>query len=401
MLYRPEAFEPLTERAWDDAWARARIREIAAAADAAFDPVGLWPADPWDAWQTRTPLKGLYVGAAGVLWALDALRRRGVVEMRLDLAGAAEELAAGWSADDLPDWELPEPARAGLFNGETGVLLVACLLVRDSPALSAALADRLLARARENTANGARDLMWGAAGTLLAARAMLEWSGDERWADTWREGANALLASRDEDGCWTHRLYGEEYRGLGVPHGAPGNVRVLLDGPIDGPIDDATRERLRRETAALLERTAVLEDGLANWPGSVRECLLGADGQIRVQWCTGAPGVILSAADCLDEELLLAGARLVWRAGPHGSDKGPCLCHGTAGNGYALLKAFERTGDEEWLARARRFAVHALEQVGRRGRGRFSLWTGDVGVALFAADCCEGRAAYPVIDTCS
>ncbi len=248
---------------------------------------------------------------------------------------------------------------------------------------------------QENADNEAHDLMWGAPGTLLAARAMLEWSADERWADAWHESAEALLAARDEEGFWTHRLYGEEYRGLGPPHGVPGNVRVLLDGPLD----EAVREALRRETAALLARTAVLEDGFANWPGTARETLPGGDGQIRLQWCTGAPGVIVATADCLDEELLLAGARLVWRAGPHGPDKGPCLCHGTAGNGYALLKAFERTGDEEWLARARRFAVHALEQVERRGRGRFSLWTGDVGAALFAADCCEAKAAYPVVDT--
>jgi hypothetical protein len=68
-----------------------------------------------------------------------------------------------------------------------------------------------------------------------------------------------------------------------------------------------------------------------------------------------------------------------------------------------LLKAFARTGDERWLARARRFAMHALEQVVRlrteRGRGRYSLWTGDVGVALFAADCIDARSAYPVLDS--
>jgi len=77
---------------------------------------------------------------------------------------------------------------------------------------------------------------------------------------------------------------------------------------------------------------------------------------------------------------------------------GAAICHGTAGNGYALLKTFERTGDERWLDRARRFATHALEQVERRGRGRYSLWTGDVGVALYAADCLEARAAYPILD---
>ena len=126
-----------------------------------------------------------------------------------------------------------------------------------------------------------------------------------------------------------------------------------------------------------------------------------SDGQIRLQWDAGAPGIVCTATDYLDEELLLAGAELVWQAGAHGAEKGSGLCHGTAGNGYALLSTFGRTQDERWLERARRFAVHALEQAGRardvRGRGRYSLWTGDVGVALYAADCLDGRARYPIL----
>ncbi len=48
------------------------------------------------------------------------------------------------------------------------------------------------------------------------------------------------------------------------------------------------------------------------------------------------------AATYLDEELMLAGAELTWQAGPpHGHEKGPGICHGTAGNGYAFLKAFD------------------------------------------------------------
>ena len=46
--------------------------------------------------------------------------------------------------------------------------------------------------------------------------------------------------------------------------------------------------------------------------------------------------------------------------------------------------------------------MHALEQVGRlrneRGHGRYSLWTGDVGVALYAADCIHGTSSYPIFD---
>ena len=54
------------------------------------------------------------------------------------------------------------------------------------------------------------------------------------------------------------------------------------------------------------------------------------------------------------------------------------------------------------MERARRFAVHALGQVERlgaaNGRGRYSLWTGDVGAALFAAACLDVDARYPILD---
>ena len=82
VLYRPEAFDPLTERAWDEDWVRRELGRIVADADAAYDPVALWPAEEWDSWQTPTPLKALYVGGAGVVWALGALGRRGHARAR-------------------------------------------------------------------------------------------------------------------------------------------------------------------------------------------------------------------------------------------------------------------------------------------------------------------------------
>jgi DUF1680 family protein len=82
--------------------------------------------------------------------------------------------------------------------------------------------------------------------------------------------------------------------------------------------------------------------------------------------------------------------------------KGAGLCHGTGGNGFAFLKLFERTGDDRWLDRARRFAMHAIEQVERAretyGRGRYTLWTGDVGAALYLQSCLDVDAAFPTID---
>jgi hypothetical protein len=44
--------------------------------------------------------------------------------------------------------------------------------------------------------------------------------------------------------------------------------------------------------------------------------------------------------------------------------------------------------------------MHARGQVERswsdQGRGRYTLWTGDLGTALYLADCTDGRGKLPL-----
>ena len=260
MLYEPDAFEPLTDEPWDAGRVGDAIRAIVADADAAYDPDDALAAAEWDVWEATAPMKNLYVGASGVVWALDALRRRGHAETTLDLASAAQRTLEAWrETPDYAQWDdVPSRAPAALLMGESGPLLAAW---RVDP--SAELADRLHARVRENADSEAVEIMWGAPGTMLAARAMLDWTGEERWAEAWRESAEAVWDARDADGLWTNRLYGETFRSLGPPHGLVGNVLVLRAGGLLAP--DRV-ESLEQETAAILERLAVTEDGLANWP---------------------------------------------------------------------------------------------------------------------------------------
>jgi hypothetical protein len=368
VLYDPAAFEPLTDESWDDARVRDAIAAIVADADASFDSDALWPAHEWDGYKAALPLKNFYLGAAGVVWALDDLRRRGLAETKLDLPAVALDALDRWRAEpDYMEGEVvPEPGEAGLLTGEAGILLVACRLGHP-------LEDELRRLIRANLANEAEDLMWGTPGTLVAAVAM-------GWDDLARESAEVLASRREPDGLWTQHLWGTSFRGLGTVHGLVGNVRALLE------VDDPRNEALRAESAAALARAATREDGLANW---------SSEG--KLQWCAGAPGIVSAARDYLDEELLLAGSELVWRAGPPGAEKGHGICHGTSGNGFALLAAFERTRDELWLDRARRFAVHGLAQAARMP-GRYSLFTGGAGTALFAAACLDADPRYPVLE---
>jgi hypothetical protein len=389
VLYDPSLHEPLTDQTWDEEQARRRIREIVANAVAAFDPETLWPAHEWDAFQAEPPVRDMYVGAAGVIWALDALRRGGYADVGIDLAGAALRALelfrirpdyAGWAGDG---WEPPPHPEASLLMGEAGILLVAWRTAPDPE-----IADALHGRVRENVDNEAIEVRWGSPGTMLAADAMRAWTGEPRWKEAWRESAEHLRAERDADGLWTQRLYGSTHRSLTPPHGFAGIACVLRRG--GEPLADA---------GEIARTTAVRENGFVNWPPRADTSeLAGSDGQVRLQWCTGAPGMLIALADDLDEDLLLGAAETIWRAGPFGDEKGPGICHGTAGNGFALLKTFARTQEEAWLERARRFAVHALGQV-ERAPPRYSLFTGGIGAAIFAARCVEARADYPALDS--
>jgi Lanthionine synthetase C-like protein len=367
VLYDAALHEPLTDRAWDDAWVRDAIARIASDAVQAYDTETFWPAQEWDAFDSPRPLTDVYCGAAGVVWALDELGAE------LDPRAAARTLERFREAPAaLASLPLPEQKESSVLIGETGVAFVAWKLGADD-----GLADRLFELVRANVGNEANELMWGVPGTLLLARTMHERTGDARWRDAVAESEADVARARDTDGLWTQLLYGQVTRYLGPVHGFVGNAFAL------GATEDDVR---------VLRENAVHEDGYVNWPPD-------PGGKLnRLQWCHGAPGILATASAFLDEDLVVGGARLIWDAGPLDStEKGAGICHGTAGNGYGLLKAFERTGDELWLERARAFAAHALEQV-ERLPPRYSLFTGGVGAALFAADCLDGVGRFPFVE---
>ena len=100
------------------------------------------------------------------------------------------------------------------------------------------------------------------------------------------------------------------------------------------------------------------------------------------------------------DALLQQAGELVWAAGP--TIKLPGLCHGAAGSGYAFLKLYARTGDDKWLDRARKFAMHAIVQcdsaLEKYGQRKFSLWTGDLGLAIYLWNCVQATAKFPTLD---
>jgi hypothetical protein len=364
VLFEPDAHEALTDEPWSPDDARAAIRSIVADAESAFDDG--WPMHPDDVDDEPpgTRLRSAFLGGAGVVDALHRLARRGFASPGKDYVPYVER-----SLEAPPDFP-GEDAERSLWMGETGVRLV---LQRLAP--SRANLERLSQLIAANERDERCELMWGSPGTMLAGRELgLDVTASRDW----------LLEQRDEEGLWTQHLAGRRQRFLGPAHGFAGCVLAL--GGVRG-----LNETLRR--------FAVREGALVNWPPIAgRRLDANGDGRIRTQWCHGAPGIVATLADRLDEDLAIAGGELTWRAGP--LCKGAGLCHGTAGNGYAFLALFDRTRDERWLARARAFAMHAARQVERsrlrHGRGRYTLWTGDLGTALYLADCVDGGGCPPL-----
>jgi hypothetical protein len=341
----------------------------------------------------------IYFGASGVIWALDRLASAGAAVQSVNFAPVLDELAAR-NLTQVGAWG---HGVEGLLMGRSGILLLRYRLAPDratADAVAASIADSIAA----NAAHPSLELLWGSPSTMHAALTMHEWTGDARWAELFRADADALLRaflSAGDAPCriWTQDLYGQRTRYIGAGHGFAGNASALIRGRKLLPIASSSSwEDAIVETA---HATALREGAQANWPA--RLAASATPPKMLVQWCHGAPGMVTSLAALPNprlDELLMAAGELTWAAGPLA--KGAGLCHGTAGNGYAFLKLFKRTGDERWLDRARAFAMHAMLQGDRlaseHDQRRYSLWTGDPGVACYLWSCITGDDALPNLD---
>lgn len=387
MLWESNRHQPITGAAWDEERARAAIRAIAADAERAFDEDALWPRHALDALDSPGPLTCVYLGASGVAWALAQLRERAGLALARDWRAHCAHFVDRYRRQ--PDTGERVPS---FLLGELGVRMVA-----------SADAERMFELIESNIENPALEGLWGAPGTMVPALIWFERTGDERWRELYLRNAAYLIDRWDfhddaDAWMWTQEMYGSVVRHIGAGHGFAGNAFALLRGfDVLSPEQQALICARARHT---LLRTAQREEGLANWAQHVGVGRPGRDAML-VQWCHGAPGMITALSRLPGDEevdrVLCEGGELTWRAGPLA--KGHGLCHGTAGNGYAFLALAGRTGDAMWLERARRFGMHAIEQVEAaretHGMGRYSLWTGDLGVAIYLQDCIDGAGQVP------
>jgi hypothetical protein len=385
---------PLRPLSWSEKDAAAAIEEIASDALAHFDGERFWPAHPLDE-GIRDGHTSLYFGATGVIWGIEYLSRNGATKARFDFRPFLSRLI---DANQAELASYGAYARHGSFLiGDLGTALLIMRL-----AATSVISDLIHARASANTTLPVRELMWGMPGSMLACVHMSTMTDESRWQDLFIIQAERLLDTLAEtaDGpLWTQDLYGERLRYLGAVHGYAGNMIALIRGW--GWLTDAQRARIIEATPRTLGASAWRSEHGANWPAAAGQ----GEKPHLCQHCHGAPGMVTTFAAApftsrVLEELLADGGKFTWAAGP--LTKGSNLCHGTAGNGYALLKLYRRTHDAVWLERARAFAMAAIAQYrGARdqfGQGRYSLWTGDIGLAIYLWDCLTTEARFPTID---
>jgi hypothetical protein len=380
---------------WSEGEAATAIEDIVADGLEHFDAERFWPAHPLEE-GIRDGHTSFYFGAAGMMWGIEYLGRVGATNARFDFRSVLPRLLDANRAE-LPNYE-DYAAHGSLLFGDLGTAL---LVMRLDP--SPAMADLVYARADANTTLPVRELMWGMPGSMIACLHMAAMTAEPRWRTLFQTQAARLLDDLEETDhgpLWTQDLYRRHLRYLGPVHGYAGNMIALMCGW--EWLTDDQHARIAGAVPRTLAANAWRSDLGASWRGVVAE-------HDKPPWlcqhCHGAPGMVTAFADAPFtsvelEDLLREGGKFTWAAGPLA--KGSNLCHGTGGNGYAFLKLYRRTNDLMWLERARSFAMTAIAQYrearDQLGRGRYSLWTGDIGLAVYLWDCVTAEPQFPTID---
>jgi lantibiotic modifying enzyme len=395
-MFDPNSHFPLKRLAWSADEAREAAQSIVDDVVAALAQNPTLPRHPMDGYGVKSDL---YFGLAGIVWGVRYLANAGAVNVGVDLGGRLDELLEANKEDSQAH---THSSNSSYLFGPIAILMQKYKLLKDG-----AIADAIYHSIEINNTQPVRELMWGTAGTMLCANFMHRWTAEPRWREIYLSQANRMLSEWQAiDGVghlWTQDLYGSQKKYLGPVHGFAGNVIPLIEGRelLGIELYGTVASRVMETTV----NTACSDNAHVNWSG-VFDASPGAPAPRLLQHCHGAAGMITALAKLpvrqneAFDRLLEKGGELVWDAGP--LKKGANLCHGTAGNGYAFLKLYQRTGNEIWLERARAFAMNSIDQyrIAKQAfhQGRYSLWTGDLGTAFFLWDCIGEKADFPTID---
>jgi hypothetical protein len=215
----------LRDITWSSGDVADAIDEIVADALMHFDHDAFWPVHPLDE-EVSDGNCSIYIGAAGVIWALEYLRRMGATNAQVDFRPDLPRLLARAKADTLVNKDYAQPG--SLLVSDLGAALVIMGL-----APTPTIADFIYARVEPNTQMPVRELMWGIPGSMLACTFMDEITGEPRWRTIYEAQAARLLEDLEETTngpIWAQDLGGGPSKYLGAVHGYAGNMIPLLRG---------------------------------------------------------------------------------------------------------------------------------------------------------------------------
>jgi len=382
--------QPLLPFEWNASLALDSAHDIFRRTDQAYSPEKLWPAHPLDQEESTAAMNTMYFGVEGVAWALHHWGKLTGEKPKTDPVAVLDHMLR----------REPDPMRYSYFFGETGIRMAKQAVWPTTENFSALIG--CLENLRQEETN---EMMAGAPGVLLAAQILWEQTRNEKLVPLIQGTAQEIISRWEIDAdtslpVWRQN-YGRSAVYLGAAHGAAGNIYSLLR--VGEHLGQEALAEIRVKAISFVKGAARENENEANWA----TLLQPGDRDLLVHWCHGAPGFATLLANGIPrgmdpqfDQLMLKAGTLVWNAGP--LVLGPSLCHGTAGSGATMLKLFERTGDQIWLDRARALAMHSLAQVREHEqkyqRLRYSLWTGDLGIALFLHSCVEGEFPLPMLE---
>jgi eukaryotic-like serine/threonine-protein kinase len=343
------------------------------------------------------PRASINYGSAGVACALYRLAQTRESPALLSLAElwVARAVAAGDADENFYSSEKglePEDiGRVSPYHTATGPFCAQALIAhaQNLPGVQRQAVSSFLQTARQPCENP--DLTLGRSGVLLAAALLLDIEsepvlgslrelGDDLLAGLWSE--IDLLPPISED---------RERPVLGMAHGWAGYLYASLQWcrAAGRPLPSQLRERLDELGACARPWGRGLR---WRWHGGESRWGLGS----MPGWCNGSAGYVFLwtlAHRILGDPAYAALAEgAAWNAWEEPS-RNASLCCGLAGRAYALLNLHKHGGGTDWLARARDLAERAARETSRPSDPPHSLYKGELGVAVLAADLARPEAA--------
>ena len=338
-----------------------------------------------------SPTASVTYGAAGVALALLGVAQSRDDAKMLALADRWADRATSLAGDPAAFYHdavqiTPQVVgRISPYHTESGIAMVGALVAHAFGDLYGF--ERAVNRFLELSAQPCEnlDVTLGRSGSVLAASILLD-----AWRAVSTQSAEGLVdfGNRAIAGIWDELaelppIRDERKIGyLGIAHGWAGLAYTALRWrqSAGGQLPAGVETRL----VELAECAQPTRHGV-RWPFRLHT----RDAYLMTGWCNGGAGQVFLwslahqlLGDASFGRLAEATALDVF----HSPMQIDTLCCGLAGAGYAQLALYRQTGDAAWLDRARTLAERAMQAVSRGEALPNSLYKGEVGVAVLAAE---------------